>query len=116
VGFGVVKLRRIAYFLLFSALALALAAARCPPSEPFGRYNPGPDGVQALVVDDHHRSRTSVKTGVFAGHCATYCGLYHSEMLFSVAVVSPNAFGSWLKAQSSSGRRRDRSRRPAGDL
>jgi cytochrome c oxidase subunit 2 len=44
-----------------------------------------------------------VKTGVFAGHCATYCGLYHSEMLFSVAVVSPNAFGSWLKAQSSSG-------------
>jgi cytochrome c oxidase subunit 2 len=60
-------------------------------------------GRQALPGVTNHFDFTPVKTGVFAGHCATYCGLYHSEMLFSVAVVSPNAFGSWLKAQSSSG-------------
>ena len=46
---------------------------------------------------------TPVRTGVFAGHCAQYCGLYHAEMLFSVRVVKPGAFHAWLSAQSASG-------------
>ena len=46
---------------------------------------------------------TPVRTGVFAGHCAQYCGLYHAEMLFSVRVVKPGAFQAWLSAQSACG-------------
>ena len=46
---------------------------------------------------------TPVQAGVFAGHCASYCGLYHSEMLFSVAVVTPAAFHTWLNSHSTSG-------------
>ena len=39
---------------------------------------------------------TPVTTGVFPGRCAQYCGLYHSEMLFSVAVVSQARYQHWL--------------------
>lgn len=60
-------------------------------------------GRQALPGVTNMFDFTPVKTGVFVGHCATYCGLYHSEMLFSVAVVSPSAFHSWLETQSASG-------------
>ena len=60
-------------------------------------------GRQALPGQVNRFDFTPVKTGVFAGHCATYCGLYHSEMLFSVAVVTPSAYHSWLKTQSASG-------------
>ncbi len=37
--------------------------------------------------------------GVFPAQCTQYCGLYHSEMLFSVRVVSPASFTKWLTAQ-----------------
>jgi cytochrome c oxidase subunit 2 len=37
--------------------------------------------------------------GVFRGQCTQFCGLYHSEMLFSVRVVSPTQFTSWLSSQ-----------------
>jgi cytochrome c oxidase subunit 2 len=60
-------------------------------------------GRQALPGVTNKFDFTPVTTGVFVGHCATYCGLYHSEMLFSVAVVSPSAFQSWLHSQSASG-------------
>ena len=46
---------------------------------------------------------TPVRTGVFAGHCAQYCGLYHAEMLFSVRVVKPGAFQAWLSSESAAG-------------
>jgi len=46
---------------------------------------------------------TPVHTGVFPGHCSQYCGLYHAEMLFSVRVVKPGAFQTWLNAESASG-------------
>jgi cytochrome c oxidase subunit 2 len=65
------------------------------PAFNFGRY--------ALPGVTNHFDFTPVELGVFPGHCAQYCGLYHSEMLFSVAVVSPSAFRTWLNAQSSSG-------------
>lgn len=60
-------------------------------------------GRQALPGQTNRFDFTPVQKGVFAGHCATYCGLYHSEMLFSVAVVSPAAYRSWLSTQSASG-------------
>jgi len=65
------------------------------PAFNFGRY--------ALPGVTNNFDFTPVTVGVFAGHCAQYCGLYHSEMLFSVAVVSPAAFQSWLNAKSASG-------------
>jgi cytochrome c oxidase subunit 2 len=43
---------------------------------------------------------TPVHAGVFPGHCAQYCGLYHSEMLFSVRVVKPSVFETWLHSES----------------
>jgi cytochrome c oxidase subunit 2 len=42
---------------------------------------------------------TPTETGVFQGRCNQYCGLYHSEMLFSVKVVAANQFRSWLSTE-----------------
>lgn len=56
-------------------------------------------GRQALPGVTNVFDFTPVHTGLYAGHCATYCGLYHSEMLFSVSVVSPARFRSWLGAE-----------------
>lgn len=43
---------------------------------------------------------TPTQLGVFDGRCNQYCGLYHSEMLFSVRVVTPTQFAAWLAQQS----------------
>jgi cytochrome c oxidase subunit 2 len=43
---------------------------------------------------------TPTETGVFDGRCNQYCGLYHSEMLFSVKVVTPAQFSTWLAKES----------------
>ena len=77
------------------------------PAFNFGRY--------ALPGVTNNFDFTPVKLGVYPGHCAQYCGLYHSEMLFSVAVVSPSAFQTWLKRPGRRARERphDPSRRPA---
>lgn len=42
---------------------------------------------------------TPTVAGVFRGQCTQYCGLYHSEMLFSVRVVSPAQFATWLSGE-----------------
>ncbi len=42
---------------------------------------------------------TPTKTGVYPGQCTEYCGLYHSEMLFSVRVVTPTQYHHWLSYQ-----------------
>jgi cytochrome c oxidase subunit II len=42
---------------------------------------------------------TPTRLGVFDGRCNQYCGLYHSEMLFSVKVVTPGQFASWLASE-----------------
>lgn len=46
---------------------------------------------------------TPTRLGVFDAQCNTYCGLYHSEMLFSVRVVSKSAFAAWISHQQSTG-------------
>lgn len=64
------------------------------PAFNFGRYAlPGVTNVFDF---------TPTKEGVYRGQCAEYCGLYHSEMLFSVRVVSPSAFSQWINAQQAS--------------
>ncbi len=45
---------------------------------------------------------TPTRSGVFRGQCSTYCGLYHSEMLFSVRVEPASKFSSWLASEQSS--------------
>lgn len=58
------------------------------PAFNFGRY--------ALPGVTNEFDFTPVHAGLFDGKCAQYCGLYHSEMLFSVRVVPPSAFQAWL--------------------
>ncbi len=65
------------------------------PAFNFGRY--------ALPGVTNNFDFTPVSLGVFPGHCAQYCGLYHSEMLFSVRVVQPRIFQAWLRAKAASG-------------
>ena len=33
--------------------------------------------------------------GTYAGHCAQFCGLKHSDMVFSALALSPTAFRAW---------------------
>jgi cytochrome c oxidase subunit 2 len=54
----------------------------------FGRYaQPGVTNVFDF---------TPTTAGVFPAQCSEYCGLYHAEMLFSVAVVSQTRYRTWL--------------------
>lgn len=39
-----------------------------------------------------------VQTGKWPGHCAEFCGLYHSFMLFTLKVVDQATFHRWLAA------------------
>jgi cytochrome c oxidase subunit II len=53
------------------------------------------------VIPGHpnHFSVTLDKTGTFIGHCSELCGLYHSRMLFTLKVVTPQQFNTWLAHQ-----------------
>ncbi len=42
-------------------------------------------------------------TGTYNGQCTQICGLYHSEMLFSVRAVTPAAFRLWAASQVAAG-------------
>jgi cytochrome c oxidase subunit II len=50
------------------------------------------------VVPGHpnHFSITATTTGTFIGHCSELCGLYHSRMLFTVKIVTPAQFNTWI--------------------
>jgi heme/copper-type cytochrome/quinol oxidase subunit 2 len=41
--------------------------------------------------------------GTYNGQCTQICGLYHSEMLFSVRAVSPSAFSQWASNEVATG-------------
>jgi cytochrome c oxidase subunit 2 len=53
------------------------------------------------VIPGHpnHFEITPTSTGTFTGRCAELCGQYHSEMLFTVKVVSPQQFQKFITAQ-----------------
>lgn len=61
------------------------------PNYLFGRY------AQPGVVNKF--DFTPTKAGTFLGHCGVYCGLYHAEMLFTLRVVPPATYSSWLASQ-----------------
>ncbi|UXA04974.1 cytochrome c oxidase subunit II [Mycobacterium sp. SMC-2] len=48
------------------------------------------NSVNVFQVDDIS------KPGAFVGHCAEFCGTYHSMMNFEVRAVSPNDFKAYL--------------------
>jgi cytochrome c oxidase subunit 2 len=56
------------------------------------------------VIPGHpnHFSITATKTGTFTGHCSELCGLYHSKMLFTLKIVTPDQFKSWIAQQQAS--------------
>jgi cytochrome c oxidase subunit II len=39
---------------------------------------------------------TPTRLGTYDGKCSTFCGLNHKDMLFTVHVVTPEAFQAWL--------------------
>jgi cytochrome c oxidase subunit 2 len=55
------------------------------------------------VIPDHpnHFEVTPTKTGTFTGHCTELCGVYHSRMLFTVKIVTPAQFRTWIAQQQS---------------
>jgi cytochrome c oxidase subunit 2 len=62
------------------------------PQFDFSRY--------ALPGVNNYFDFTPTQTGTFIGRCSQLCGLYHSEMLFTVRVVTPAQFNSWISQQS----------------
>jgi len=56
-----------------------------------------------------------VRAGTYFGQCTQICGLYHSEMLFSVRAVSPAQFTQWAHAEVAAGHTLGRSGIPAND-
>ena len=46
---------------------------------------------------------TPTRTGTFGGRCATFCGIRHTNMLFTVRVVSPDEFTQWLASGPAGG-------------
>jgi len=51
---------------------------------------PGRVGVFSFTPD---------RTGTFQGACTELCGLYHSKMLFTVKVLPPGAFATYMRGQ-----------------
>jgi cytochrome c oxidase subunit 2 len=53
------------------------------------------------VIPDHpnHFTITATQTGTFTGHCSELCGLYHSRMLFTLKIVTPAQFQTWVAQQ-----------------
>ena len=43
------------------------------------------------------------RTGTFDGQCTQFCGLYHSDMLFTVKSLSPAAFAGWAATEVATG-------------
>jgi cytochrome c oxidase subunit II len=53
------------------------------------------------VIPGHpnHFQVTATTTGTYTGHCSELCGLYHSRMLFTLKVVTPTQFKSFMAHQ-----------------
>jgi cytochrome c oxidase subunit 2 len=53
------------------------------------------------VLPDHpnHFQVTPTRTGTFTGRCSELCGVYHSRMLFTLKIVTPQQFRQWISTQ-----------------
>lgn len=47
-----------------------------------------PGAVEKIVLDFN-------RAGTFSGSCAEFCGLYHTEMVFTVRALSDRMFAAW---------------------
>jgi len=69
----------------------------------------------ALPGVDNRFDLNIVHTGLFPGQCTQICGLYHSEMLFSVKGVTSAEFQSWTAREIAAGNTLARSQPPASN-
>jgi cytochrome c oxidase subunit II len=53
------------------------------------------------VIPDHtnYFQVTPTRTGWFLGRCTELCGIYHSDMLFNVHIVTPSQFKTFMAQQ-----------------
>jgi cytochrome c oxidase subunit II len=53
------------------------------------------------VIPGHpnHFSITADQTGTFTGHCSELCGINHSRMLFTLKIVTPSQYKTWIAQQ-----------------
>jgi len=56
-----------------------------------------------------------IKPGLYPGQCTQICGLYHSEMLFTVRAVTPAQFRAWTVGEVSAGHTLQRNPVPAAN-
>ena len=63
----------------------------------------------------NHFDLNIVSPGFYPGQCTQICGLYHSEMLFSVRAVSPSQFTSWASDEVANGHTLQRTPVPASN-
>jgi cytochrome c oxidase subunit 2 len=47
----------------------------------------------------NHFQVNLTKTGTYTGHCSELCGVYHSRMLFTLKVVTPQEYKTWIAQQ-----------------
>jgi cytochrome c oxidase subunit II len=47
----------------------------------------------------NHFAITAIKTGTWIGRCTELCGVYHSRMLFTIKIVTPAQFKTWIHRQ-----------------
>lgn len=70
----------------------------------------------ALPGVDNRFDLNIIKPGLYPGQCTQICGLYHSEMLFSVKGVTPSQFQTWTAGQVAAGHTLGRNPLPSTDL
>jgi cytochrome c oxidase subunit 2 len=59
---------------------------------------------QDAIPDQNNTIRTvPLETGTYQGYCTEYCGVSHSQMYFTVEVVSQEEYQNYLEEQRSSG-------------
>jgi cytochrome c oxidase subunit 2 len=91
--------------------AQAMPVLEIPVGESVNFNLTSPDVIHAFWVPEflfkrdvipghpNHFSITATKTGTFTGHCSELCGLYHSRMLFTLKIVTPAQFKTWIAQQ-----------------
>ncbi len=57
-----------------------------------------------------------LNTGLYPGQCTQICGLYHSEMLFTVKGVTPSEFRTWTTGQIADGHTLGRNPLPSTEI
>jgi cytochrome c oxidase subunit 2 len=56
-----------------------------------------------IAGQTNYETVTPMRTGVFQGKCAELCGEYHSRMLFTVKVVTPAQYTSYIQSLRAKG-------------